>query len=58
MIFVIVEGFIISGFSEKGQPGADYVIVLGAQMKASGKGFYEVTMKDGEVIDFRYSSLD
>ena len=36
MIFVIVEGFIISGFSEKGQPGADYVIVLGAQMKASG----------------------
>lgn len=22
------------------------------------KGFYEVTMKDGEVIDFRYSSLD
>ena len=36
MIFVIVEGFIISGFSEKGQPGADYVIVLGAQMKAGG----------------------
>lgn len=36
LLFVIVEGFIISGFSEKGQPGADYVIVLGAQMKASG----------------------
>lgn len=36
MIFGIVEGFIISGFSIKGQPGADYVIVLGAQMKADG----------------------
>lgn len=36
MIFGIVEGFIISGFSMKVQPGADYVIVLGAQMKADG----------------------
>ena len=36
MIFGIVEGFIISGFSMKGQPGADYVIVLGAQIKADG----------------------
>lgn len=36
MIFGIVEGFILSGFSEKGQPGADYVIVLGAQMKENG----------------------
>ena len=36
MIFGIVEGFIISGFSMKGQPGADYVIVLGAHMKADG----------------------
>ena len=36
MIFGIVEGFIISGFSMKGQPGAYHVIVLGAQMKADG----------------------
>ncbi|MGN0377750.1 MAG: ElyC/SanA/YdcF family protein [Suilimivivens sp.] len=36
VIFGIVEGFILSGFSRKGQPGADYVIVLGAQMKANG----------------------
>ena len=36
LLFVVVEGFIISGFSAKGQPGADYVIVLGAQMKKSG----------------------
>lgn len=36
VLFIIVEGFIISGFSRKGQPGASYVIVLGAQMKAGG----------------------
>lgn len=35
-VFLFVEGCIISGFSEKGQPGADYVIVLGAQMKVTG----------------------
>lgn len=35
-VFIFVEGCIISGFSEKGQSGADYVIVLGAQMKANG----------------------
>lgn len=36
VLFVVVEGCIISGFSEKGQAGADYVIVLGAQMKTNG----------------------
>lgn len=36
VLFVVVEGCIVSGFSEKGQAGADYVIVLGAQMKANG----------------------
>ncbi len=35
-VFLFVEGCIISGFSNKGQAGADYVIVLGAQMKTSG----------------------
>lgn len=35
-VFIFVEGCIISGFSEKGQSGADYVIVLGAQMKSNG----------------------
>lgn len=35
-LFVIVEGCIISGFSEKGPEGLDYLVVLGAQMKASG----------------------
>lgn len=35
-LFLLVEGCIISGFSQKGQPGVDYVIVLGAQMKWNG----------------------
>lgn len=35
-IFLIVEGFIISGFSKSAPDGLDYLVVLGAQMKASG----------------------
>lgn len=35
-LFVIVEACIISGFSRKGPEGLDYLVVLGAQMKASG----------------------
>ncbi len=36
VLFVIVEGCIISGFSQKGPEGLDYLVVLGAQMKESG----------------------
>lgn len=36
LLFVIVEGLIISGFMQKGRSGLDYLVVLGAQMKASG----------------------
>ncbi|MDE7404078.1 MAG: YdcF family protein [Lachnospiraceae bacterium] len=36
ILFIIVEGCIISGFSQKGPEGLDYLVVLGAQMKASG----------------------
>ena len=36
VVFVFVEGCIISGFSQKGPKGLDYLVVLGAQMKASG----------------------
>ena len=36
IIFMIVECCIISGFTHRGETGADYVIVLGAQMKKSG----------------------
>lgn len=35
-VFVIVEGCIISGFSMEGRAGLDYIVVLGAQMKAGG----------------------
>ena len=35
-LFIAVEGCIISGFSKKGPSGLDYLVVLGAQMKASG----------------------
>lgn len=36
LLFVIVEGCIISGFSAEGKAGLDYLVVLGAQMKANG----------------------
>lgn len=36
LLFAAVEGCIISGFSAKGTEGLDYIIVLGAQMKAHG----------------------
>ena len=35
-IFLVVEGFIISGFSKSAPDGLDYLVVLGAQMKAGG----------------------
>lgn len=35
-LFLVIEGFIISGFSAKGEPGLDYVIVLGAQVRSTG----------------------
>lgn len=36
ILFLIVEGCIISSFSKKGPEGLDYLVVLGAQMKSSG----------------------
>lgn len=36
ILFVFVEGLILSGFAAKGEAGLDYIIVLGAQMKADG----------------------
>lgn len=35
-IFLMVEGFIISGFSKSAPDGLDCLVVLGAQMKTSG----------------------
>ena len=34
--FVIVEGFVISGFNEKGKPDLDYIIILGSQVYENG----------------------
>ena len=36
VLFVIVEGCIISHYRDKGRDGLDYIIVLGAQMKEKG----------------------
>lgn len=36
ILFIIVEGCILSGFSQKGPQKLDYLVVLGAQMKVSG----------------------
>lgn len=36
VLFLVVEGFIVSGFTQEGKNGEDYVIVLGAQMKKNG----------------------
>ncbi len=35
-LFVVVEGMIMSGFGAAGKDNLDYIIVLGAQMKAHG----------------------
>lgn len=39
LFFMTVEGMIFSQFSAKAQPGADYVIVLGAQWKQNGPSY-------------------
>lgn len=36
VLFVIVEGCIISRYRDKGRENLDYIIVLGAQMKPAG----------------------
>ncbi len=34
--FIVLEGLVLSGFGQKGRPGLDCIIVLGAQMRESG----------------------
>lgn len=38
-LFLIIEGMILAQFGAKPEPGADYVIVLGAQWKANGPSY-------------------
>lgn len=39
LLFCVVEGLILSRFAAQPQPGADYVLVLGAQWKANGPSY-------------------
>ena len=39
ILFCIVEGLIFGRFGEKAQPGAEYMIVLGAQWKSHGPSY-------------------
>lgn len=39
VLFIIVEAFIFSQFGAKAKPGADYVIILGAQWKQNGPSY-------------------
>jgi len=39
VLFAIVEGMVLSNVAAKAEPGADYVIVLGAQWKQSGPSY-------------------
>lgn len=36
VVFVVIEGCIVSGFSAKGEPDLDYIVVLGAQVRENG----------------------
>lgn len=51
ILFLNIEGLIVSGFFEKGEDNLDYIIVLGAQMKENGPSS---TLKDrlDEAIDY------
>lgn len=39
LIFAVVEGMILAQFDAKAEPGADYMIVLGAQWKQNGPSY-------------------
>lgn len=39
LLFVFVEGLILGGFGQHAEPGADVVIVLGAQWKSKGPSY-------------------
>lgn len=36
IVFIVIEGCIISGFSSKGEANLDYIVVLGAQVRENG----------------------
>lgn len=50
IVFIIVEGMILSHFKEAASPGADYLIVLGAQWKNNGPSYVLQKRLDKAVI--------
>ncbi len=51
VLFVVVEGMIISGFFAKGPKNLDYILVLGAQLKKSGPS-YVLQLRLDEAYDY------
>lgn len=51
LLFVCVEGMIVSGFFEKGRDNLDYIIVLGAQLKENGPS-YSLQMRLDAAIEY------
>lgn len=39
VVFIVIEGMVLSGFFKRGKAGLDYIIVLGAQLKESGPSY-------------------
>lgn len=59
LLFVVAEGFIFAHYRDRGRPGLDYIIVLGAQMKPGGPSIvlrfrldaaYEYLMENEDTI--------
>lgn len=50
LLFLNVEGLIISGFFQSGEDNLDYVVVLGAQMKASGPSMVLQSRLDEAIV--------
>ena len=55
LLFGIVEGLILSCFGMEAQPGADYVVVLGAQYKANGPS-YVLQKRLDKAVEYLYAN--
>lgn len=53
LVFVVGEGFIISGMTDGGTPGLDYVVVLGAQVRGTvpSRALYSRIKKAAEYLE-------
>ena len=57
VLFIAVEGMVFGGATAKAEPGADYVIVLGAQWKQSGPS-YMLRQRLEKAIEYLEESPD